>query len=62
MVQWQVTTTGLNSQGSMMLIFCLMIGAMTGEWFDIEKRMIQFGVFLNEKVILKIIISLLIPL
>ncbi|WP_171309632.1 DUF554 family protein [Enterococcus cecorum] len=33
----QVTKTGLSSQGSMMLIFCLAIGAMVGEWLDIEK-------------------------
>lgn len=45
----QVTKTGLNSQGSMMLIFCLTLGAMIREWIDIEKRIIQFGAFLKQK-------------
>lgn len=45
----QVTKTGLSSKGSMMLIFCLTIGAMVGEWLDIEKRLVQFGIFLKQK-------------
>ena len=45
----QVTKTGLSSKGSMMLIFCLTIGAMVGEWLDIEKRLVQFGTFLKQK-------------
>ncbi|CAI3410448.1 hypothetical protein CIRMBP1309_00979 [Enterococcus cecorum] len=45
----QVTKTGLSSKGSMMLIFCLTIGAMVGEWLDIEKRLVQFGTFLKLK-------------
>lgn len=32
-----------------MLIFCLTIGAMVGEWLDIEKRLVQFGTFLKQK-------------
>lgn len=40
----------INTTGTMMMIFTLVIGGILGEWINIEKRMEQFGEFLKRKV------------
>ena len=37
------------SAGTMMMIFSLAIGALLGEWIDIERRMEQFGQWLRHR-------------
>lgn len=44
-----ITDGGLASGGSMMLIITMAIGALAGEWMNIEKKMEQFGVWLKKK-------------
>ncbi len=44
-----ITETGLSSGGSMMMIACFAIGALIGEWLDIDDRMEAFGIWLREK-------------
>ena len=39
----------LNTQGTMMMLLCLTIGAVIGEWIDLEKRLEQFGDWLKRK-------------
>lgn len=45
----KITADGLSSGGSMMMIGCFAIGALIGEWLDIDHHMEQFGVWLREK-------------
>lgn len=42
-----VSKDGVSTQGTMLLIFSLAIGAILGEWLDLEYRMEQFGEFLR---------------
>ena len=44
-----ITDGGLASGGSMMLIITMAVGALAGEWMNIEKKMEQFGVWLKKK-------------
>ena len=39
----------LNTQGTMMMLLSLTIGALLGEWIDLEKRLEQFGQWLKQK-------------
>ena len=39
----------LNTQGTMMMLLSLTIGALIGEWIDLEKRLEQFGEWLKRK-------------
>jgi uncharacterized membrane protein YqgA involved in biofilm formation len=39
----------LNTQGTMMMLLSLTIGAILGEWIDLEKRLEQFGDWLKRK-------------
>ena len=39
----------LNTQGTMMMLLSLTIGALIGEWIDLEKRLEQFGQWLKRK-------------
>lgn len=39
----------LNTQGTMMMLLSLTIGALLGEWIDLEKRLEQFGSWLKRK-------------
>lgn len=39
----------LNTQGTMMMLGSLTIGALIGEWIDLERRLEQFGDFLKRK-------------
>lgn len=39
----------LNTQGTMMMLLSLTIGALLGEWIDLEKRLEQFGEWLKRK-------------
>ena len=39
----------LNSSGTMMMILSLSIGALIGEWINLDKRMEQFGTWLKQK-------------
>ena len=39
----------LNTQGTMMMLLSLTIGAVIGEWIDLEKRLEQFGDWLKRK-------------
>ena len=39
----------LSSSGSMMMIGCFALGALIGEWLDIDRHMEEFGVWLKEK-------------
>lgn len=39
----------LVSGGSMMMIITLALGALTGEWMDIEGKMEHFGIWLKQK-------------
>lgn len=45
----KITENGLSGSGSMMMIGCFALGALIGEWMDIDRRMEQFGVWLKEK-------------
>ena len=44
-----VTEDGLTTQGSMMMIACFAVGALIGEWLDIDRHMEEFGVWLKKK-------------
>ena len=39
----------LNTQGTMMMLLSLTLGALIGEWIDLEKRLEQFGDWLKKK-------------
>ena len=39
----------LNTQGTMMMLMALTVGALIGEWSDLEKRLEQFGQWLKDK-------------
>lgn len=39
----------LNTQGTMMMLLSLTIGAIIGEWIDLEMRLEQFGQWLKRK-------------
>ena len=39
----------LNTQGTMMMLMSLTVGALVGEWIDLEKRLEQFGQWLKDK-------------
>lgn len=44
-----ITENGLSSTGSMMMIGCFAVGALIGEWLNIDYHMEQFGIWLKEK-------------
>lgn len=44
-----VENGALVSGGAMMAIGCLALGALLGEWLDLEERLERFGRFLKEK-------------
>ena len=44
-----VENGGLNTQGTMMMLLSLTVGALIGEWIDLEKRLEQFGSWLKRK-------------
>ena len=44
-----VTEDGLTTTGSMMMIACFAVGALIGEWLDIDCHMEEFGVWLKKK-------------
>ena len=39
----------VNTQGTMMMLMSLTIGALMGEWINLEKRLEQFGCWLKRK-------------
>ncbi len=45
----KLTESGLSSSGSMMMIVCFAVGALIGEWIDLDTKMEQFGEWLKEK-------------
>lgn len=44
-----ITADGLKSSGSMMMIGCFAIGALLGEWLNLELHMEKFGEWLKQK-------------
>ncbi len=44
-----ITDGGLTSGGSMMLILTMAVGALVGEWMNIEEKMEHFGIWLKQK-------------
>ena len=44
-----VENGGLNTQGTMMMLLSLTVGAVIGEWIDLERRLEQFGDWLKRK-------------
>lgn len=44
-----ITADGLKSSGSMMMIGCFAIGALLGEWLNLELHMEKFGEWLKRK-------------
>lgn len=44
-----VENGGIVSQGTMMMLLSLTLGALIGEWIDLEKRLEQFGGWLKRK-------------
>lgn len=44
-----ITADGLSTSESMMMIACFAIGALIGEWMDIDRHMEEFGVWLKKK-------------
>lgn len=44
-----MTADGLKSSGSMMMIGCFAIGALLGEWLNLELHMEEFGEWLKRK-------------
>ncbi len=44
-----VTEKGLESGGTMMMIGCFALGAVIGEWLNLDHHMEQFGIWLKEK-------------
>ena len=45
----KLTESGLSFSGSMMMIVCFAVGALIGEWIDLDTKMEQFGEWLKEK-------------
>ena len=45
-----ITDSGLETQGTMLLIFSLVIGSLIGEFIDIEEKLERLGIWLKEKV------------
>ena len=45
----KLTESGLSSSGSMMMIACFAVGALLGEWIDLDTKMERFGEWLKEK-------------
>lgn len=45
----KLSADGLVSSGSMMMIGCFALGALLGEWLDMDRHMEQFGIWLKEK-------------
>lgn len=45
----QITEEGLSGTGTMMMIGCFAVGALIGEWMNIDYHMEQFGIWLKEK-------------
>ena len=45
----KLTENGLSSSGSMMMITCFAVGALLGEWIDLDTKMERFGEWLKEK-------------
>lgn len=45
----QIVDGSLSSQGTMMIIGSFVIGALIGEWLNLEKHMEDFGIWLREK-------------
>ena len=46
---FEVQQGGLATQGIMMMVICIALGAIVGEWINIEKYTEQFGEFLKRK-------------
>ena len=44
-----VENGALNTQGTMMMLLSLTLGALIGEWINLEKRLEQFGGWLKSK-------------
>ena len=44
-----VENGALNTQGTMMMLMSLTLGALIGEWIDLERRLEQFGHWLKRK-------------
>lgn len=44
-----IAENGLTTTGSMMMIACFAVGALIGEWLNLDYRMEQFGVWLKIK-------------
>lgn len=44
-----IAENGLTTTGSMMMIACFAVGALIGEWLNLDYRMEQFGVWLKVK-------------
>ena len=45
----KLTENGLSSSGSMMMIACFAVGALLGEWIDLDTKMERFREWLKEK-------------
>ena len=48
-----VESGGISTQGTMLLIFSLVIGCLVGQWLDIEARMETLGIKLKQAVRIK---------
>ncbi len=44
-----INNSQISTQGTLMIIFSLVLGALTGEAIDIESRIVHFGEYLKEK-------------
>ena len=45
----QIQDGGLTSGGSMRIVICLTLGALLGEWLNLEDKFERFGAWLKEK-------------
>ena len=45
----KLMANGISSSGSMMMIACFAVGALLGEWIDLDTKMERFGEWLKEK-------------
>ena len=45
----KITENGLSGSGTMMMIGCFALGALIGEWLDLDRHMEEFGIWLKEK-------------
>ena len=45
----EITTDGLVAGGTMMVIVSIALGALVGEWLDIDGKMERFGIWLRHK-------------